>query len=345
MSGRLIVTVAVGIGACAGERSCETDVRPPDRLALSLTDPRFTVGALGLLGEDGVDVVQGISSDALVRTDGDRLYVLGRSDEDTVRAFDPARPGCPLWETALPPRANAHDLIAAAGKLWVPTFGTGELLVLDPADGALLDRLPVGQTLDRVVLHDGSLWVADQRWDVDRRQEGALIEVDPVAERVVGTLPAGPNPRLSPAVDGIYVASGYFAFAEETYEADLRDGALHHLDPRAERWTRLLTEDELGGDVHAVIPHGGGAVVVAVDADARSQVHCLSEQRVEGPADAGWLLAGAVVGERIAIGVRSSLIAGEQLSTPGILWLDPAGCTQEAFLPTELEPYDLVALP
>lgn len=321
--------------------------REPSAWAATLTDQRFTSGALGLPdGQGAIEPVQGVSADALVRTDGEQVYVVGRSTEDTVRAFDPLDPRCPVWETALPELSNAHDLLAHDGRLFVPTFGTGALHVLDPGSGELLETLELGETLDRAVAVDGRILVADQRFQPDVRRDGVLHIVDPAGLTVTDTLPAGPNPRLTPADDGVWVATGWFAFAPATYDADLVDGALAHLDPATGTWTEVTTEAALGGDLHTVVAAGETLVTVAVDGLARSSVACIRDGEVlEGPTDAGWLLTGAAVGPEVLLGVRSSLVVGQaSTSDPGILTLDPVTCAATGFTSTTLEPYDLVAL-
>lgn len=320
--------------------------REPATLAVTLTDQRFTSGALGLVdGDLAVEPVQQASADAIVRTDGTTLYVVDRSERDVVTAYDPTSPRCPLWETALPELSNAHDLVPFAGSLWVSAFGTGRVHVLDPSDGSEQQVVELGGTPDRAAVVDGRLWIADQRFSVDEQVDGRLVEVD-ADGTVVGELATGPNPRIVPDDDGLLVATGWYAFAEATYAEDLVDGSLDRLDPRTSTWTSLITEEALGGDIHAVVADGGRVGVVSVDAEARSTLSCLSGgEVVAGPTDPGWLLTGAALDDRWVFGVRSTLTANENgTAQAGLLEVDPATCAATGFVASELEPYDLVAL-
>ena len=335
----------LALWGCRPTTSCEPGpVREPATLAVSLTDQRFTAGSLGLVESDlGIEPVQQASADAIVRTDGSVLYVVDRSERDVVTAYDPASPRCPLWETALPELSNAHDLVAFADRLWVPTFGTGSVHVLDPVDGSELDVLELGGTPDRAVVHDGELWVADQRFSVDERRDGRLVRIDGSGS-VLGEVQTGPNPRITPDDDSLLVATGWYAFAQSTYAADLVDGRLQRFRSDGS-WEELVSEAELGGDLHTVVAGGGRVGVVSVDAEARSTLHCLGDAWVEGPTDAGWLLTGVVLPDRWVFGVRSTLYANETATAePGLLSVDPVSCSATEFVPSELEPYDLVAL-
>jgi hypothetical protein len=331
-----------------------TPTAPDDCVDLEAADiaavyTDFVSGALGFLGPDGVGCpVQAgasVGGDPLVRADEAHVYVVKRSDADAVSAYALDDPSVPVWEAVLPTGTNAHDLVPWRDRLWLTSFGTGEVLQLDPADGTLLASAPVGETLSGAAVVDDQLWVADQRFALDRRVEGALMALDEDGE-VVRTEPIGHNPRITADGDGLLVATGYYAFAPDTFDADLVDGALVRWTPDGGASAPLLEEAGLEGDLHAVIPVDGGVVAVVVDRDSRSRIVCQVDGVLrDGPSTPGWYIEGVARGDDVLLARRSTLLGGESSTTPaGWLTLDPRGCTERSFTETTAQPYGLAAL-
>lgn len=344
------------IMACTGTPLATGDPTPciPEtvedaRLAVTYTD--FTSGVLGFATDDTLDCpLQGgasIGGDPIVRWDGEQLYVVKRSDADVVSAYDPLEPFVPLWETPLPAGTNAHDVVLHDGRLWIPSFGTGAMITLDPMDGRVLESVVIGQTLDRAAVVDGRLFVADQRFSIRERQDGVLLEVDPVTLGVVSTRSVGANPRIRPTADGFLVATGYYALAPTTYEQDLVDGDVRVLDVIADVLSEpMLLEQDVVGDVHTLVPTPTGFVAVIVDRAGESSIVCQSgDEQLAGPTTPGWFIEGVALGEKVVFATRSTLVGGEESTTPpGLLTLDSVTCSEVSFTESTLQPYDLVAL-
>lgn len=331
---------------------------PPD-VAVTLTDfvsGELVVSALGTCLEAPAIPLSG---DPIVRVEGGVLYVLDRGGEDTISAFDVDDPRRPLWETALPVGSNPHDLVAFADRLWVPTFNTGVVHVLEPSTGEVLAVVEAdgfseaAPTLDRALVVDGRLWVADQRFAVDARTEGALLELDPDTERFVRAVPVGHNPRIEAANEGLLVATGYYVFEQETAAEDAQDGALFVFDPSTGERDELFRE--AGEDLHAVVEVEDAVVFVTVDSrvDAGqsgtgigwSTVRCLVDgQLLEGPSSADWFVDVAAHDGQVLLAQRGLPVGEGGSGTSGLLPLDPRTCTTGELVPTALPPYDLTSL-
>lgn len=352
--------LALAVGCRPAGVCSNVDLPAAPRLALSLSD--FQVGALAFLGDDGVsEPILATTGDALVRSGPSGLYVVERGAADVVSAFDPEDPGCPRWQTALPPGTNAHDLLELDGTLWLPSYDSPVLLGLDAVTGALVHELDLSDQaesedglpeLDRVFAAGGQLWVVAQRlvrdgstWTAD---EGRLLRIDPAGPSLVGWHPLGANPRVR-SIDerSLAVASGLLARGPNDPLAAERlvDGALRTFDLESGTLSEaLVTEVELGGDLGSVVVHPEGWVLLVVAADASSSVVCLDDgARTPGPSGAEWLVDGVVDGEQVMLVARQGLRDGV-LTTPGLLPVDPRSCTSSGLLPTPLPPYDLIPL-
>jgi YVTN family beta-propeller protein len=99
-----------------------------------------------------------------------------------VAASEPRRPRC------------------IGGVLWVAT--PESVLRVDPADGRVIGRLRIGETLgDLAPAPDGLVWVTD-------KQHSVVHRIDPEGATVVDSFPAGPGAfALARAGDAMWVTS------------------------------------------------------------------------------------------------------------------------------------------
>lgn len=335
--------------ACAGGDRCVPPDRPDATLAVSFADPLFSEGGMAVGDASGLECPGfGTSADALVRVVGDTLYVVERGSANAVAAFTRDSWRRPLWQVALPERANAHDLVGLDGRLYLPLYDEGTIAVIDAGTGALLDPLEVpGATpaLDRAVVVGDRLWVADQRFD--RRTFGAsagvLLEIEPTSGVVIEH-PAGVNPRLSAGrtPDELLVATGLLSLGDDPER--LTDGDLRAFDTAASTWSEpLVTEAALQADVHGVIAVDGRLVATVVDGQAHSRVHCVGVG--DGPSDPGWFVASTALDGDVLVASRASLAGPETLSTRALLRIDPADCAVVDQVELDRDPYDVISLP
>jgi hypothetical protein len=316
----------------------------------------FTAGQLVLGGADGTTSapVLSVSGDALVRSADGFLYVVERGGPEAVTKIDPDDPLVPVWQAELPAGANAHDLVAFAGALWLPAFGLGEVVVLDPADGSTVQRVDLSAfadddgnpELDRaLVLGDPEvLVVAAQRLFDDpvlgpsvlTSADGRLIALDATGA-VVGSWETGPNPRLAMGASEALVSTGLFMLPNAGDER-ASDGAIRPFSIAEGLGPMWLEED--GVDLYTVVD--GTDVVLTVDVDARSQVWCPDGTRwVEHD---GWLIDGIPLPDgTLALAGRR----GPDGSWPsGVVHFDPRACAPVDAQPvcSSLPPYDLAVL-
>ncbi|MCB9675000.1 MAG: hypothetical protein H6737_07780 [Alphaproteobacteria bacterium] len=355
--------IALLLFACRPEPTCDPAWVPPEAASFVAVLSDFTVGEVAFgssLGEVGESVLA-VSGDTLVRPVDGVVYVVERGTVDAVTAIDRADPGVPLWQTALPQGANAHDLVGFDGRLWVPCQGTPEVLVLDPADGAVLSRIDLASLgegdgnpdLDAAVVVAGRLFVAAQQLHDDPEVPGILFESDggllvelDAAGGVAATFPVGPNPRIEALGDHeIAVMTGLFQFPGAS-ESRVDDDRLQVFDVV----TGVLGPVRYAGDgedFFAAASAGDHLVLLTVDSSASSRVHCL-DMRSDGQGEfrfpTGWAYtASRLLDDRVVVGDRAQPDAPLGAST---FTIDPASCEPLRGGPscTTLDPYDLAAL-
>jgi hypothetical protein len=253
----------------------------------------------------------------------------------------------PLWEVALTSGANGHDVLEADGQLLLTQYDQSTLALIDPSDGspigsvdladeADMDGLPEADTM---ALVDGRVFVALQRFDRPDSwapQAGRLVEVDPVAGVVVGSVEVGLSPRLharSSDPQTAVVVTGTFGQP---------DGALSVFDGAFMR--DVVTEQALGADMGAYAETESTGVLLGSDfaLDGMARLWCIdwaTERILEGPIQAAGY-ADVVTGAGLAwVAVRRGWGGGE---SSGVMRINLDTCAMEgALLHTDLEPFSL----
>ncbi|MEZ4317984.1 MAG: hypothetical protein R3F61_10790 [Myxococcota bacterium] len=338
---------------------------PPESYAYAGILSDFNVGGLAFGDADGrfTAPVLATSGDALVRPVDGVVYVVERGTVDAVSAVDPVEPDAPVWQVALPQGCNAHDLVGFAERLWVPCHGTGDVLVLDPAEGEVVQTVPLAHLaegadgnpeLDAAVVAGDHLYVAAQRLYDDPEVPGVLLESDggllvelDAAGAVVQAHEVGPNPRISRVEGGIAVLSGLFVFPGAS-ESRATDGDLRIFDAEQGVLGPAVLE-ETGDDLFSAIDAGERLVVLTVDADSNSEVKCVDLRTGDvrrWSARAGWFITSAhrpIEGSTI-VGIRRPPEGGFETGVAAVF--DPVACMPLGDAPTctTLEPYDFAAL-
>jgi hypothetical protein len=298
-------------------------------LLVASTD--YQSGVLGAVALDGSCLAEPLASagtDPLLRVLGDRVGYADASDGDAVRLYVPGDYAEPEVEFALRAGGNTHDVVRVGDELLFARYDDPFVTVtaldgtprgrIDLAADADADGLPEA---DRFAFVGERLFLALQRLDRGAgfapSGPGRVVELDPVARRVVARHDTGPNPKLWPGADGtLLVSSGVF-FA--------LDGEVTRLDPDGAS-TVLATESELGFDVTLARESRGTLVLLGLDPDESAPSHLRCGARHERVDD--WPRDAVVDDEGIVWGISRPMDwAGTGRSTA---WaLDPAACVRD----------------
>jgi hypothetical protein len=245
---------------CLAGSGCVDPRRPSCEVAgahLLIASTDYQSGVLGAVALDGSCLAEPVASsgtDPLVRALPEYLLYADRTGGDGVRLYEPGSYGRPVREFALPAGGNTHDVVQVGEELYFARYESSALWVTD-LDGRPRRTIELGDgrpdpdgvpEVDRFVVVGERVFVSLQH--VDRgtgwpvaNGPGELVEVDTRA--VIDRIEVGPNPRVWPARDGVFVASGLFFALDGTVEHVTADGVR----------TELATEAALGFDVTMVL--------------------------------------------------------------------------------------------
>ncbi|TMA39262.1 MAG: hypothetical protein E6J79_03905 [Deltaproteobacteria bacterium] len=225
-----------------------------------------------------------IHADAVVRTFGDRVYVVNRFLGDNLQVLDPARGLATVVQCSTGPGSNPHDVaVVGPHKAYVTRFDRPELWIVDPdppsCAGFFLGQIDLGAfadadglpEMDQMTLVADRLFVSLER--LDRRRDFApagkslLVAIDTATDAVVGTVELSGGNAFGESAGLVHEPrTGKLVVAEAGSIFRTGDGGLERIDPfalRAEGF--FVTEDDLGGNVTdfvLVSPTKGYAVVI-----------------------------------------------------------------------------------
>ena len=159
---------------------------------------------------------------------------LARVDLATNRLLAVTSPG---------PAAAEGGIAASADSLWLVTDNQGTLARLDPASGAVRQRVQLPTGAYNPVASAGTVWVS-------QAQGAAVIAVDATSGSIVATIETGPGPRFLAAGGG------------SIFTLNQGDGSLSRIavDERRATSRTLLGTPGHGGD----IAYGAGIVWTTV---------------------------------------------------------------------------------
>jgi DNA-binding beta-propeller fold protein YncE len=352
---RLALDCARGTRAGAGRAVVVTTDFETGRLA--------TVGVARPHGARTLEVP--IHADAVVRTVGDRLYVVNRFLGDNVQVLDPRRGFTTVLQCSTGPGSNPHDIVlVGAHKAYVTRYDRGELWIVDPAApgcGAFLrgtidlrpwadaDGLP---EMDQMALVGERLFVSLERLDRARRFAPAgrsrLAVIDVATDTVSAVVELSGANAFGDATGLVREpGTGKLLVAEAGDLYRTGDGGIERVDPvtlTAEGF--LITEDDLGGSItDFVIAATGKGYAIVLDAQLRNVLVAFDPvtRRVTNR-----LLTRVQYLPDIALGPDGLLwLADGGLPSPGIRIFDPADDRQltRAAIDVGLPPFAIAFVP
>ena len=299
------------------------------------------VGAAAPHGVRRVDTR--INADAVVRSAGDRVYVVNRFLGDNLQVLDPTRGFATVLQCTTGAGSNPHDVaVVDAHKAYVTRYGRAQLWVVDPGAAecggfhrgsidlsayADPDGIP---EMAQMALVGGRLFVTLERLDRGQRfapaGRAALAVIDTTTDTVTGTVElSGANAFSDASGIGREPGTGKLLVAEVGRFFHSGDGGIERVDPftlTAEGF--LVTEDALGGDVTDFLvlsPTKGYAVVLLAENPPRNALVAFDPSH--GTLTRRLLVRPAL--PDIALAPDGSLwVADASVPGPGLRFFDPA---------------------
>ncbi len=198
------------------------------------------------------------------------VYIVSRWGADHITVLDPRDEYAVVRQFSVGASSNPqHVCFVDNQRAFVTRYETDELWEVNPATGQHTDTIDLGPLADddgipemhKMAIHDGRLYVTIQRIDrttwepaggsclaVVDLADNTLIDMDPSAAGIQGVPLAAPNPNSGILIDP---RTGDFLIGELGFYGTT-DGGIERMDPDThESRGFVLTEDELGGDLHA----------------------------------------------------------------------------------------------
>ncbi len=336
--GRVTATDALMILRAAVDGNVPPCALAERRAFVTLAACDFVTGGIAAVDLDSRSVTGSrfgtVAADSVVRTAGERVFVIGRFGADTVAEIDPTTLDT-LWECSVGPGTNPHDFVLVApDRAYVSRYDSARLAIVDPTAGPSCAGFVRGTVdlssladndgfpeMDQMTLVGSHLLVALQRLDrndfFQPAAHGALAVVDTATDSLTGSVELSiDNPfaetkglLVDPTGKRVYVGGPGRLFS------DLDDGGIEVIDAQSLTSTGIVISGaELGGDLTDFVVAGDGRVfaVVAdasfvasvVDVDLRSR----TVSRVLMRSD--------------------TLISDVELSQSGQLWVSDRNCLQ-----------------
>lgn len=336
-------------------------------LVLATVASDFSAGQLATVASGGAvtDAIFPTTTDPAVEVDGDRVFLLDRSSENTVRMYDPADWSAPLVELSTGDGSNPQDVGRCGDTLVVSTYADDALQLYSVTTGlptgtidlsayADDDGVPEADSVARGP--DGDLYVTLNRIDTrvfpwtSADGTGVLLRVDCDTLAVAAEWTTGPNPSLQPDPED---AGRFLVRTGDYYNPDYTaklDGAIHRFDPVAGTISDpILTEAAFGYNLAALAGSAGGrSILVADDAYAWS-VWCVDLATGEATATDA---VDAFIGDAVAtpdgkvwLPYRAGYAGNGDPVVEGLVAWDPAACAAEPPVSTLFPPYALTVAP
>lgn len=325
-----------------------------EQLAIATTD--YQTGALALW-DNGTEILSDsvllTSSDNAVASSAGKLFVLGRSSENTVRMYGDDL-NAPEAEFSTGDASNPQDVVLCGDRIVVALYEANYLglftLSGQPAgqvDLSTWDDGDGGPEADDLYLSpEGFLYVSLNRLNASYRAEtnGRLVKVDCSSWEVVGDWEVSPNASIYPdgRHPGSFLIGGGNYFAEGSAQMEL-DGWVQSFTTATDTLSEpLLTEEEYGANLGFVSIEDDGSLVVMSDDGYQWDLSCVATDGTRTKAMGGNVyLSDATFGPDglLWLAVRPGFGAGS--STEGVVAVDPATCHAGKPLVTALPPSNL----
>jgi DNA-binding beta-propeller fold protein YncE len=231
-----------------------------------------------------------IHADAVVRTAGDRVYVVNRFLADNIEVLDPRRGFATTLQCSTGVRSNPHDIaVLEPRKAYVTRYGAPELWAVDPGaascDGFVRRRIDLGALadadgipeMDQMAVVGDRLFVTLARLDRGQRFAPAghsrLAVIDTTTDTLAGVVELqGRNAFGDSAGLPREPETGRLVVAQAGNIMAVGDGGLELVDPftlASAGW--LVTEDDLGGNItDFVLLSARKGYAIVVDASLRN---------------------------------------------------------------------------
>ncbi len=203
-----------------------------------------------------------LPSDAYVRSFGEKVYVVGRFMTNNVNVFDRNDFERPANQYSTGAGTHPHDiLVLNDSKAYLTMYDKDYISIIHPMTGSESGRIDMSvfsdsdglPEIDRMLYHDGRVYITAQRLDRDNYYEptdfSVIAIVDPETDTVLDSIELSrTNPvdmQYVRGVDKIMVAEagGYFSMVE---------GGLEYINPvTKEAEGILMTKDDFGGTLGA----------------------------------------------------------------------------------------------
>ena len=324
------------------------------QLAIATTD--YQTGALALW-DNGTKVLSDsvllTSSDNAVASASRKLFVLGRSSENTVRMYGDDL-NIPEAEFSTGDASNPQDVALCGDRMVVALYETDYLglytLSGQPSgqvDLSAWDDGDGGPEADDLYLSpEGYLYVSLNSLNASYRADttGRLLKVDCTSGEVVGDWEVSPNASIYPDVrhPGSFLIGGGNYFAEGSAQMEL-DGWVQSFQTATDTLSEpLLTEEEYGANLGFVSMEDDGSHVVISDDGYQWDLSCVATDGTRTRALGGNLyVSDATFGPDglLWLAVRPGFGSGS--TTEGVIAVDPATCHAASPLVTALPPSSL----
>ncbi len=307
--------------------------------------------------------VASVHSDARARWHDGLLYVVNRYGQDNVQVVDPAQGFATIRQFSTGPGSNPHDIaFISPTKAYVTRFELGDLLIVNPQNGATLGVIPLGAfadadgipEMDQMVRVGTRVFVSLERLDRNNGfvpADSSLVAViDTQADTVIDANP------LQAGIQAIRLQGTQpfteFAFDKPTSRLligcvgnfGVMDGGIERIDPvNLVSGGFAISEAQLGGDVNDLV-WDGPARSFAIVSDASYNTLLVAFDANAGAvtdtvfAPGGYSLADAALDDRGEL-----YVAKNDFSAPGVFVFDAAtGAALAGPLNTGLPPFQIV---
>lgn len=311
-----------GVDTADTADTADTDTNTEYSVAVSTTD--YSAGALAMVGPDGTltDSVLSIGSDIALRHEGDTLYILDRTSENTIRVYEDLDLTAPTLEFSTGDASNPHDIATCGGAYFVSLYNDGDVGVFSTSDGSRIGTVDLSEYADEdgsgepdsmLVAPNGFLYVALNVYDYTyySSYDGWLVKIDCSTKAVVADWQITTNPRLMPypgSDSKFLIATGNY-YDPITYEA-VYDGYLYSFDTETDTQSfPLLAEQPQSLNIGSIAGTADAAVVI-MDDGANWYPKC------SVPNDSGWTLTAPT-----NFPAGSTFITAAEVSPDGLVWV------------------------
>jgi YVTN family beta-propeller protein len=202
---------------------------------------------------------------------------------------------------------DVQGVAVGHGSVWVAEIETHEVFRIDPANGHVVARIPVGHAPVDVAIDEGAVWVTNSA-------DATVSRIDPRTNGVAATVKVGKRPHmLAVGAGAIWVTNG-------------DDGTVSRIDPRTNQ--TLGKPLKIGGDPAAILYHDGVIWVTDYQNNRLLRIDPVTNARSGEPISVGAAPNG------LAFGAGSLWVNCQGWAEPAAVWrVDPSNGTRVALIP------------